>query len=288
MIGQMPAGVLAEIAVVEFEAGEERCEYVLGLAVEICGVAVGVVGTGHHVEQRRWSPRFEHADDAYIGIAQAQGATYAVGAAKQFLIEVRRNHRDLGALGVVLRGPAVAVLERHVEHRKEIRRNRRHRRHHRRQVDVGCAHAHRAFDDQGLAIGAMRAPQVNRRLIIDHVIRLLSVARGRIRIDLRIEQVGAASRDRIARQQPHHRQRGHARTDADGNRDHHQCGQHLVALEASKGQIEVIGKHPSSSSHGLRHTDLVATTGGTEAAFCAGPNTDACPSNHSASAPPGR
>ena len=284
----MPAGVLAEIAVVEFEAGEERREYVLRLAVEICGVAVGVVGAGHHVEQRRRSPRLEHADDAYIGIAQAQGAAHAVGAAKQFLVEIRRDHRDLGAPGVVLCGPAVAELERHIEHRKEIGRNRGHCRHHRRQVDVRCAHAYRALDDQGLAIGAVRAPQVDRRLIVDHVVRLLAVAWSRVRINLRIEQVGAARRDRIARQQPHHRQRGHARTDADGNRDHHQRGEHLVALEASKGQIKVIGKHLSGSSNDLHHADRVATTGGTEAAFCAGPNTDAWPSSHSASAPPGR
>jgi hypothetical protein len=41
----------------------------------------------------------------------------------------------------------------------------------------------------------------------------------------------------------HHGQRGHAGADADGDRDHHQRGEHLVALEAAQGQIKVVTKH---------------------------------------------
>src|SRR3546814_6869333 len=48
-LGHFPAGELLEVAVIEFQAGEERHQDVLRLAVEVAGVALGVVAAGHAV-----------------------------------------------------------------------------------------------------------------------------------------------------------------------------------------------------------------------------------------------
>src|SRR3546814_11635713 len=45
-----------------------------------------------------------------------------------------------------------------------------------------------------------------------------------------------------------HRQRGHAGADAQRDRQHHQCGQHLVAAEAAQREVEVVGEHLDESS----------------------------------------
>src|SRR6185437_15260945 len=72
---------------------------------------------------------------------------------------------------------------------------------------------------------------------------------GRIAVHLRVEQVRAPPRQRIARQQVHHRQRGHAGADADGDRQHHQHGEQAVALEAVDGKVEVIAEHSFTPFH---------------------------------------
>ncbi len=324
--GHVPAGELLEIAVVEFEAGEERREHILRLAVELRGVAIGEAPAGHGVEHRRRTPRLQHADDAHVRVAQAQHLADTVAAAEQLAVEIVGDHRHPRMPRIVVRAPAAAVAERHVEHGEEIAGGGKHARHQGRQIDPGRAQSHRAVHHQRLAVGAPRAPQVHCRLVIHHVQRLLEIARRRIAVHLRIEQRAAAGGHRIAGEQMHHGQRGHAGADAHRDGNDHQRGEHLVALEAAQGQIQVIAEHsispwsnsppppgeglgervrpardaalrpvpssalraPSPKGRRENHTDLVATTGGTAAARNAGPSTASWPISHSAMAPVGK
>ena len=243
-----PAIELLERALIDLQRTLERHEHVLRLA-EVAGrVAVGETAAGNGVELRRGSPRLEHADDAHVAVPEAQGATHAVFTAEKLVVEIGGDHCDARALGIVLRRPRSAILERHREHRKEIRGGGQHGEHQGRHVRLRRRGLELAVHDQRLAIRTMRAPQIHRRPVVELVGRLAVVAAVRrgIRIHLRIEQVRAAPGQRIAGKQVHHRQRGHGRADAHRDRQHHQHGEHAVALQAAQREVEVVAEHSTS------------------------------------------
>src|SRR3546814_11387033 len=102
------------------------CSSDLRLAVEVAGVALGVVAAGHAVEQRPRAPVVEHAEDAHRRAAHLQLAADAVRAAEQLLVEVGGNHRNACALIAVLRPPGAAVAEPHYAPRDKVRVRRQH------------------------------------------------------------------------------------------------------------------------------------------------------------------
>ncbi len=251
LIRHMPAGELPEIAIVDLEAAGERREDILRLGIKVRCLAVGETTASHHVELWRRPPWFQHADDAHIGIAQLQRPSHAVGTAKKLVVEVGRDHRHPCVFLIVLRLPAAAVLERHVEHREEIRCRRQHHLHQRRKTRLRRTHLELAVDDQRLPIRTVRSPQIHRRVIVHHVHGVfVAEVGGGVCIHLRIKQHATFTWERITGQQVHHRQRGHAGADADRDGDDHQGRQHLVALQTARCQIQVIAKHsfPSLAS----------------------------------------
>ena len=194
-------------------------------------------------------PAVQHARDAEGSAGHAQRAAHTVRSGKQFVVERLRDHH-LARLGLVVRcGPAVAVQERRVEHREEIRRGVT--RLHVERVERGLfgLDRHRAAGHQRLVLRPLRMQQVHAvdqgqlfgRLLARH--HPLDV----LRIDLRVVQLSAASWQRIARQHVQHGQRRHAGADAQGDRQHHQRGERLVAPEAAQCQVEVVAEHSMRS-----------------------------------------
>jgi hypothetical protein len=232
----MPAVVLLEMTVVDLQPGGKRCHHILWFGV----------GTPDFVEQRHGSPWFEYAHDPYVAAPQPQRAPHAVDATKQLVVQVIGDHCHPRMLSVIVCAPTTSVSKRHREHWEELGGGGKHVQPQRRQRGIRRHHLNHAVHDQRLPIGAMCAPQVDRRVVVHDGRWLPGVRPGRVWTHLRKVDLPAAARQRITRQQMHHRQRGHARADADRDSQHHQRGEHRTAAQAAHGQIKVIAEHVNS------------------------------------------
>ena len=206
---------------------------------------LGEAVLGHVVELGSRPPLVQHADHAERRAGGLDFAPHAVGAAEQFLVQRLGDDGHARARFVIRRRPAVAVAERHVEHREEIGRGVA-------RIDAeGFDPAVFRFDrgratgHEGLPIALLVAQQALGVVAGELVFRLVAGGEAirRARVDARIEQLVALLRDGIAGQHIEHGQRGHAGADAQRDRQHHQEGQRLVALEAAQREGEVVAEH---------------------------------------------
>ena len=224
----------------------QRHEHLLGTA-ERAGIEI--------VEMRIGRPVVEHAHDAETGVGDAQRAAHAVGATEEAAVELAIDHH-VACPGLVVEGiPAAAIAKRRAEHGKEIGGGET--RLHVERIDhrgIGL-HRHVTAGHQRLSIRPFRMQQVEpvgegdlrRRLLAGHLATVVAW------VDLRVIQRSAAPRQRITRQHVQHRKRGHRRTDAQRDRQHHQHGERLVAPQAAQGQVEVVREHALFLRNAIRN-----------------------------------
>src|ERR1700761_6130189 len=174
----------------------------------------------------------EHTDDTQVVTVDAQRTTHAIAAGKKLLIESLADHYGARTRLVIAWLPRATVAKRYVEHRKERTGSGQGIGHRRAPARLHRLDLDQRLGRHGLPIGLAAAPHVMRAGVVEQVSRMAAYhPLAGFGVELRIVDTPTTSRQRISGQEIHHRQRGHARTDADCNGDHHQCGQYTVALE---------------------------------------------------------
>ena len=200
-------------------------------------------------------PRLEHAHHAILDLAELDRLADAVRAAEDLLVGFVVQHDDGLRPLVGGRVPALAVLERHVEHGEELvrghaqlgverldavafRDDQRARlvHHHAARGRLGAVQVH------GVAVGQ----QLRRKVRLFVIVRALcapGVERHRVKLV-------ALVRNRVGRHRVVDRERHGADGDAQRDRQHHQRRQPRMALHAVEGEAQVVSKHGGTSLPG--------------------------------------
>jgi hypothetical protein len=157
--------------------------------------------------------------------------------AEQFAVELGVEHDHPRALLVLLRGPATTGTERHVEHRKEVRRDVVSGLEERSQRTLQGTDRRRTRGHRGLPIRAMGTQQVHRirpgQVAVGRTVLGALVAHQRAGVELRHKQLHATAGQWIARHHMQHGDHGHAGADAQADGKDHQRGKHLAAFQAA-------------------------------------------------------
>ncbi|MNV43955.1 hypothetical protein D3C71_1356910 [compost metagenome] len=159
----------------------------------------------------------------------------AVFALEQFFVEHLGDHGHTATAFILAGAPALAVQEGRLEHREEVRRGVAHLDAegleciHARINDAATAGHHRL--PGGLLLAQQFFGIEARHLRLGFFAGLVALAHARVQ--LHVEQFFTLVRDGVAGQHLEHGQRGHGRADAQGDGEHHQCGEDLVAAKTA-------------------------------------------------------